>query len=227
LKKKQPPLNNVVFAVVFFSFNFFSFFVFLLLRCDEEGKKKPLPSVVWEGAMAFAGTQQKCKACEKTVYFVEQLTADGVIYHKSCFRCNHCKGTLKVRPALGSASVSLSLFLFLFHLIFASFATSSAAVAASSSSFLQFVRVVGLSGRVFASLNLCCILWLLSLLSTVVDSDFEVFDSLSLLLLLQFAAAAGVTMSLLLLSKRSESTYNRARTRWLITTREPDLVKKA
>lgn len=46
--------------------------------------------------MAFSGTQQKCKACDKTVYLVEQLTADGVVYHKSCFRCNHCKGTLKV-----------------------------------------------------------------------------------------------------------------------------------
>ncbi|CAM6018217.1 unnamed protein product [Sphagnum balticum] len=46
--------------------------------------------------MAFSGTQQKCKACDKTVYLVEQLTADGVIYHKSCFRCNHCKGTLKL-----------------------------------------------------------------------------------------------------------------------------------
>ncbi|CAM6046729.1 unnamed protein product [Sphagnum compactum] len=45
---------------------------------------------------SFAGTQQKCKACDKTVYLVEQLTADGVIYHKSCFRCNHCKGTLKL-----------------------------------------------------------------------------------------------------------------------------------
>lgn len=125
----------------------------------------------------------------------------------------------------------LHLFPFLFscfYLIFASFATSCAA-AASSSSFLQFVGVVGLSGRVFASLNLCCILWLLSLLSTVVDSGFEVFDSLSvpLVLLLQFAAAAGVTMRLSLLRKRSKSTYNRARTWWLITTREPDLVKKA
>jgi hypothetical protein len=125
----------------------------------------------------------------------------------------------------------LHLFPFLFsrfYLLFASFATSCAA-AASSSSFLQFVRVVGLSGRVFASLNLCCILWLLSLLSTVVDSGFEVFDSLSvpLVLLLQFAAAAGVTMRLSLLRKRSKSTYNRARTWWLITTREPDLVKKA
>ena len=44
----------------------------------------------------FAGTTQKCKACEKKVYLVEQLTADNQVYHKSCFRCHHCKGTLKV-----------------------------------------------------------------------------------------------------------------------------------
>lgn len=47
-------------------------------------------------AMAFAGTTQKCMACEKTVYLVEKLTADNRIYHKACFRCHHCKGTLKV-----------------------------------------------------------------------------------------------------------------------------------
>ena len=46
--------------------------------------------------MSFLGTQQKCKACDKTVYPVEQLSADGVSYHKSCFKCTHCKGTLKV-----------------------------------------------------------------------------------------------------------------------------------
>lgn len=44
----------------------------------------------------FAGTTQKCKACEKTVYLVDQLTADNKVYHKACFRCHHCKGTLKV-----------------------------------------------------------------------------------------------------------------------------------
>ncbi|XP_042495395.1 LIM domain-containing protein WLIM1-like [Macadamia integrifolia] len=44
----------------------------------------------------FAGTTQKCKACEKTVYLVDQLTADNKIYHKACFRCHHCKGTLKL-----------------------------------------------------------------------------------------------------------------------------------
>ncbi|XP_057488813.1 LIM domain-containing protein WLIM2b isoform X2 [Actinidia eriantha] len=46
--------------------------------------------------MSFTGTQQKCKACEKTVYPVELLSADGVSYHKSCFKCSHCKGTLKL-----------------------------------------------------------------------------------------------------------------------------------
>ncbi|KDO36535.1 hypothetical protein CISIN_1g034188mg [Citrus sinensis] len=46
--------------------------------------------------MSFIGTQQKCKVCEKTVYPVEQLSADGIVYHKSCFKCSHCKGTLKL-----------------------------------------------------------------------------------------------------------------------------------
>ncbi|MED6106038.1 LIM domain-containing protein wlim1 [Stylosanthes scabra] len=47
-------------------------------------------------AATFGGTTQKCKACEKKVYWVEQLTADNKVYHKSCFRCHHCKGTLKL-----------------------------------------------------------------------------------------------------------------------------------
>ncbi|KAH0458218.1 hypothetical protein IEQ34_013533 [Dendrobium chrysotoxum] len=50
--------------------------------------------------MAFLGTQQKCKVCEKTVYLMDQLMADGVTYHKSCFKCNHCKGTLKRKRTL-------------------------------------------------------------------------------------------------------------------------------
>ncbi|KAG9440569.1 hypothetical protein H6P81_020734 [Aristolochia fimbriata] len=46
--------------------------------------------------MAFAGTTQKCKVCDKTVYLVDKLTADNRIYHKACFRCHHCNGTLKL-----------------------------------------------------------------------------------------------------------------------------------
>nr|AII80544.1 LIM-domain protein 10 [Gossypium hirsutum] len=46
--------------------------------------------------MAFAGTTQRCMACDKTVYLVDKLTADNRVYHKACFRCHHCKGTLKL-----------------------------------------------------------------------------------------------------------------------------------
>ncbi|KAI4326685.1 hypothetical protein MLD38_031972 [Melastoma candidum] len=45
---------------------------------------------------AFVGTTQKCKACEKTVYLVDQLAADNKVHHKACFRCHHCKNTLKL-----------------------------------------------------------------------------------------------------------------------------------
>ncbi|KAL2513488.1 LIM domain-containing protein WLIM1 [Forsythia ovata] len=46
--------------------------------------------------MAFAGTTQKCTACNKTVYLVDRLAADSRIYHKACFRCHHCNNTLKL-----------------------------------------------------------------------------------------------------------------------------------
>lgn len=44
--------------------------------------------------MAFSGTTQKCKACDKTVHFIDMLTADGISYHKTCFKCSHCNGLL-------------------------------------------------------------------------------------------------------------------------------------
>ncbi|KAL2544058.1 LIM domain-containing protein WLIM2b [Forsythia ovata] len=47
--------------------------------------------------MAFYGTVQKCKACDKTVHFAETMSADGVPYHKNCFKCSHCNGRLANR----------------------------------------------------------------------------------------------------------------------------------
>ncbi|XP_058076444.1 LIM domain-containing protein WLIM2b-like [Magnolia sinica] len=44
--------------------------------------------------MAFTGTLEKCKACDKTVYIMDLLSTDGVVYHKSCFKCSHCNGML-------------------------------------------------------------------------------------------------------------------------------------
>lgn len=46
--------------------------------------------------MAFTGTLDKCKACDKTVHVVDMMTLEGVPYHKTCFKCSHCKGNLQV-----------------------------------------------------------------------------------------------------------------------------------
>ncbi|OEL15123.1 LIM domain-containing protein PLIM2c [Dichanthelium oligosanthes] len=46
--------------------------------------------------MTFSGMQDKCKACDKTMHSIDLLTADSIPYHKSCFRCSHCKGTLSM-----------------------------------------------------------------------------------------------------------------------------------
>ncbi|KAI3505145.1 hypothetical protein L1887_27065 [Cichorium endivia] len=46
--------------------------------------------------MAFTGTLEKCKVCEKTVYFIEMITADGITYHKTCFKCSQCNGKLTI-----------------------------------------------------------------------------------------------------------------------------------
>jgi cysteine/glycine-rich protein len=46
--------------------------------------------------MSFTGTLDKCNVCDKTVYVVDMLSIEGMPYHKSCFRCTHCKGTLQM-----------------------------------------------------------------------------------------------------------------------------------
>ncbi|KAG0452819.1 hypothetical protein HPP92_025483 [Vanilla planifolia] len=42
----------------------------------------------------FSGTQDKCAVCGKTAYPLEKITADGEIYHKTCFKCSHGGCTL-------------------------------------------------------------------------------------------------------------------------------------
>ncbi|GAB2300977.1 LIM domain-containing protein PLIM2a [Dionaea muscipula] len=58
---------------------------------EEEGR---IYIYIYIGKMVFSGTLDKCKACGKTVYVVDMVTADGVSYHKTCFKCSHCNGTL-------------------------------------------------------------------------------------------------------------------------------------
>lgn len=60
---------------------------------------------------AFTGTLDKCKACDKTVYVMDLMTLEGMPYHKSCFRCSHCNGTLVVSIYLLLFSSIVPLFL--------------------------------------------------------------------------------------------------------------------
>lgn len=40
---------------------------------------------------SFKGIEAvKCSVCSKSVYAMEKLEADGVVYHKTCFRCSEC-----------------------------------------------------------------------------------------------------------------------------------------
>ena len=40
--------------------------------------------------------QQKevCEVCKRTVYAMERLEADKLVYHKTCFKCHVCSKTL-------------------------------------------------------------------------------------------------------------------------------------
>jgi len=40
--------------------------------------------------------KEVCHSCEKTVYPIDKLVADEIIFHKACFRCTHCNNVLKL-----------------------------------------------------------------------------------------------------------------------------------
>jgi len=39
---------------------------------------------------------EECPVCSKKVYPMEKIQIDGKLFHRNCFRCNHCKGQLKL-----------------------------------------------------------------------------------------------------------------------------------
>ena len=38
--------------------------------------------------------KEECEVCKKTVYAMERLEADKLVYHKTCFKCSVCSKTL-------------------------------------------------------------------------------------------------------------------------------------
>ncbi|CAL1604115.1 unnamed protein product [Knipowitschia caucasica] len=38
----------------------------------------------------------RCRACERRVYLVERVSAEGLFFHRECFRCSSCHSTLRL-----------------------------------------------------------------------------------------------------------------------------------
>ena len=54
----------------------------------------PRPPSLFGGANINAS--DKCYFCQKKVYLMERQSAEGVFFHRSCFRCHHCQMQLKI-----------------------------------------------------------------------------------------------------------------------------------
>lgn len=50
--------------------------------------------------------KETCKSCKKTVYPMEKLVANDLVFHSTCFCCKHCNAKLRYKRR--SASLSLS-----------------------------------------------------------------------------------------------------------------------
>ena len=41
-------------------------------------------------------TPDTCFFCGEKVYVVERHTAEGIFFHRGCFRCHYCSGALRL-----------------------------------------------------------------------------------------------------------------------------------
>ncbi|KAL4347524.1 hypothetical protein GQ457_17G003450 [Hibiscus cannabinus] len=62
-----------------------------VIFCDELHYSFP-----WKQQWRHSKGLNRNAAPATRLYLVDKLTADNRIFHKSCFRCHHCRGTLKL-----------------------------------------------------------------------------------------------------------------------------------
>ncbi|XP_037835759.1 F-actin-monooxygenase MICAL2 isoform X5 [Kryptolebias marmoratus] len=44
----------------------------------------------------FSQTSEKCHSCAKRVYMIEKICAEGLYFHRECFRCSTCSSALRL-----------------------------------------------------------------------------------------------------------------------------------
>lgn len=43
-----------------------------------------------------SGVSQVCSVCQKRLYVMERLSAEGFFFHRGCFQCCQCRRTLRL-----------------------------------------------------------------------------------------------------------------------------------
>ncbi|XP_054399003.2 F-actin-monooxygenase MICAL3 isoform X3 [Pongo abelii] len=70
--------------------------------CCLPGQVRPAPTPPWkQGSMKKEfpqnlGGSDTCYFCQKRVYVMERLSAEGKFFHRSCFKCEYCATTLRL-----------------------------------------------------------------------------------------------------------------------------------
>lgn len=52
--------------------------------------------------------KETCKSCKKTVYPMEKLVANDLVFHSTCFCCKHCNTKLRYKPHVSFPSPASS-----------------------------------------------------------------------------------------------------------------------
>ncbi|CAH1389565.1 unnamed protein product [Nezara viridula] len=61
--------------------------------------KQPEPQIIQTGKPAVvggSGGSEMCHFCNKRVYLMERLSAEGRFFHRGCFRCQYCSTSLRL-----------------------------------------------------------------------------------------------------------------------------------
>jgi len=61
----------------------------IVTKTDRQGAQTKVTKLT-------SGPGERCLVCSKRVYVKEKLSADGKIFHKTCFKCKHCKRQLSL-----------------------------------------------------------------------------------------------------------------------------------
>uniref|UniRef100_A0A3B3ZT06 F-actin monooxygenase n=1 Tax=Periophthalmus magnuspinnatus TaxID=409849 RepID=A0A3B3ZT06_9GOBI len=61
-------------------------------------ENKPNSTIRRQGGIrrTIPQTADRCRSCDRRVYLVERVSAEGLFFHRECFRCSSCNSTLRL-----------------------------------------------------------------------------------------------------------------------------------